>query len=84
MFTTNRLNVSISIAQACGSADASESTAFRYVKVFIDKGYLERSPHPQDKRIVTLKLSAMGIERVDRWLTRFGDALAKPPNALTC
>jgi DNA-binding MarR family transcriptional regulator len=61
----------VSTAKACIASDVPEPTAIRYIWMLSEKGYLERIPHPSDKRIINLQLTPLGCEKLDGWLSRF-------------
>jgi DNA-binding MarR family transcriptional regulator len=61
----------VSTAKVCVASDVPEPTAIRYIRMLAEKGFLERMPHPRDKRIINLQLTPIGFEKLDGWLSRF-------------
>jgi hypothetical protein len=75
MFIKLEAKEPVSALRLCVAADVPESTALRHIRLLVANGYLERMVHPNDKRIVNLRLTSIGFKLVAGWLTRIGSGL---------
>jgi hypothetical protein len=75
MFIVSERQQGATIGSVCQAAYVPKGTALRYIKVLMEKGYIDRVPHPHDKRSSILTLTPLATNLMNNWLTHFFTAL---------
>jgi hypothetical protein len=65
------------VGGVCRASGAPDATALRYIKSLVEKGYINRAPHPYDKRISNLTITPMATNLMNEWLRRFAATLSE-------
>jgi DNA-binding MarR family transcriptional regulator len=73
---TNK-NIGISVSNACLSSSAPNTTALRYITDMVNRGVIERTAHPNDRRVFLINLSAKAVKIMDIII----DQINESPNA---
>ncbi|MFM7335487.1 MAG: MarR family transcriptional regulator [Tabrizicola sp.] len=57
----------VSVTSACIGSGVADTTALRYIRALEDRGYVHRTPDPDDKRRVFLRLTGHAIDKLNAY-----------------
>ena len=67
-------NIGISVSNACLSSSAPNTTALRYITDMVNRGVIERTAHPNDRRVFLIHLSKKAVKIMDIIIDQFYDS----------
>ena len=69
----------LTVSGLCCCAGVPQSTAFRWQKMLMSEGLIERGPHQTDGRMHFVRLTERGRELLEQYLTRLFHCERPPP-----
>jgi DNA-binding MarR family transcriptional regulator len=68
LFANRALGRRVNITSLCLAADVPQSTGLRYITQLEEHGLLERSPAPEDRRVILVDLTPLGYKQMRRYV----------------